>query len=116
MTSVFSQHISDTLEKDQPKVSPPTELGHSQIGKLLTWLLFRWKKPTINIFEICNFGPRPRNKWKEAEILAQELAKSGWLVPAEDRKSWMVIRKTGNRQPTHKNSHHFLAPPHVNQY
>jgi hypothetical protein len=96
MPSVFTKHIADTLEKDQPKISPPTELKSQSAGKLLNWILNSWNGPTISIRDICWRGPRPRNL-KEVISAIETLAKHGWLVPAKahryDRKIWKIIRE-----------------------
>lgn len=95
MTSVFTRHIADTLERE-PKVSPPVELKHQSAGRLLTWMLNYWGRPTISVRDVCRNGPHPRNL-KEVTNAIEMLAKQGWLlaIPGRqhDNRIWRIIRE-----------------------
>ena len=87
--SFFAQFI-DGPEKSRAEAPAPVPLA---AGRLLHWLTNNWKEPVISTRNICQFGPRPRDK-ESALRLADILEKRGWLVRMttnrHDAKWWRI--------------------------
>jgi hypothetical protein len=110
MTSVFTKHIADTLEKHEPpKTSSQIDPKSQPLGRLLYWLTHHWKKDVISVREICWRGPQATRDRKNAIAVSEILAQRGWLLPIpahrHDRKVWKIIRETGqiNAPQLHNN-------------
>jgi hypothetical protein len=90
--SVFSRHIADSLEKEQPVELLQTPLAQ----KLLDWSINYWSQPTISMREIRAYGPNSIRDWKIARTLTEILVRQGWFTPLKthryDRSEWRIVR------------------------
>jgi hypothetical protein len=105
--SIFTKFIADTLEHE-PKVSPQIDPKSQPLGRLLYWLTHHWKKPTITLQNIYQFGPREIRNRKSAIDVAETLAQRGFLLPIQghriDRKEWLIVRETEQTDAPLKNA------------
>ena len=92
-------NLFERLNEGRPPIQEPIKQprgNYPQVERFLDWLVNRWTKPTVTTRDICQYGPRPRDK-KTAMGLAQTLVERGWLTRIEthrhDKREWRIVVK-----------------------
>ena len=116
--SVFAKYIEEGSEKGpsepdivrrgpQP-IIPPTYSQSTPIEQLLDFLVNHWPEPTINLRDICKYGPNfIRQNRRNAIALTETLARHGWLIPLaahqRNMKKWRIVRAPNRLMGTSNN-------------
>ena len=88
--SVFAVYVekAPAPSEPMPQTTPP------EVRKLLNWLQNNWRKPTIHIKMIYQFGPTATRNKKSALKATEILERRGWLIPLKsqryDGKKWQI--------------------------